>query len=139
MIHKADILLGTILITPRYRKDCVTSILQLREEQSGGTDDQNSSLPTWLGLFFCKQVFILCSENSPNLTCYIKLSVHQRYLHCRKGAQCRNFKGYSAAPMYVVNLMIFQPFLLQHTQKSIKLHIFLMKLSKRFLTRLVVC
>ena len=40
---------------------------------------------------------------------------------------------------YVVNLMIFQPFLLQHTQKSIKLHIFFMKLFRKFLTRLVVC
>ena len=39
---------------------------------------------------------------------------------------------------YVVNLMIFQPFLLQHTQKPIKLHNLLMKLSRRFLTRLVL-
>ena len=68
-----------------------------------------------------------------------QVGLWQRYLHPRRGAQCGNIKGYSAAQFYVVNLMIFQPFLLQHTQKSIKLHNFLMKLSRRFLTRLVVC
>ena len=37
---------------------------------------------------------------------------------------------------YVVNLIIFQPFLLLHTQKSIKLHYFWMKLSRRFRTEI---
>ena len=44
----------------------------------------------------------------------------------------------SLSRSYVVNIMIFQPFLLQHTQKLIKLHNFLMQLSRRFLYLFII-
>ena len=52
-------------------------------------------------------------------------------------AMCESLAQLSSS--YVLNLVIFYPFLLQHTQKTIKLHTFLKKLSKRILTRLAVC
>ena len=46
-----------------------------KEEQSGGTDQQKSRVPTWLGRFG-GAIFIYAVKVLANLDCYILLRLH---------------------------------------------------------------